>query len=295
MESLDDIALFVQVVKYGSLASAGKHLKLPAATVTRRLQKLEQTLGIKLLHRSARKFVLTPDGEVYFQTYADLISQLEQAQQQLSDESQKLSGHLKVLAPVNLSHGLLRPMWVTFTRTYPDIELELLLSNHQMDLIENQADLAVRIGRQTDSALYQRRIGQIKTVLVASRTYIELFGDVKHPAELVDHQLIGLTMRQKWQLKNEVNGQEFNLYPRCKARVNDPVFVKHFVIDSQGIALAPLTEVESELNNGELVHILPEWVGEVRDIFVIWPGGKLLSKRAQCLRDFIYQFAEQHL
>ena len=292
---LDDIALFVEVVNRGSLAAGAKQVKLPAATVTRRIQRLEAQLGVKLMHRSARKLVLTHDGEVYFQTYAELVQQFNQAQQVLSQENQQLAGKVKVLAPVNISHGILRAMWVSFTNEYPDIQLDLELSNHQMDLIETQADLAIRIGKQPDSSFYQRRLGELETVLIATPAYLRAHGEPSHPSELVEHNLIGISMRKKWVLQNHVNSQNFTLYPQCRAQINDPVFVKYFVLDSQGIALVPLTEVKNELDNGEAVRILPDWKGEVRDIFLIWPGGKLLSKRAQCLRDYIFDYMNKSL
>ena len=292
---LDDIALFVEVVNRGSLAAGAKQVKLPAATVTRRIQRLEAQLGVKLMHRSARKLVLTHDGEVYFQTYAELVQQFNQAQQVLSQENQQLAGKVKVLAPVNISHGILRTMWVSFTKEYPDIQLDLELSNHQMDLIESQADLAIRIGKQPDSSFYQRRLGELETVLIATPAYLKAHGEPSHPSELVEHNLIGISMRKKWLLHNHVNSQNFTLYPQCRAQINDPVFVKYFVLDSQGIALVPLTEVKNELDNGEAVRILPDWKGEVRDIFLIWPGGKLLSKRAQCLRDYIFDYMNKSL
>ena len=292
---LDDIALFVEVVNRGSLAAGAKQVKLPAATVTRRIQRLEAQLGVKLMHRSARKLVLTHDGEVYFQTYAELVQQFNQAQQVLSQENQQLAGKVKVLAPVNISHGILRTMWVSFTNEYPDIQLDLELSNHQMDLIESQADLAIRIGKQPDSSFYQRRLGELETVLIATPAYLKAHGEPSHPSELVEHNLIGISMRKKWVLHNYVNSQNFTLYPQCRAQINDPVFVKYFVLDSQGIALVPLTEVKNELDSGEAVRILPDWKGEVRDIFLIWPGGKLLSKRAQCLRDYIFDYMNKSL
>lgn len=292
---LDDIALFVEVVNRGNLATAAKQLKLPAATVTRRIQRLEERLGVKLMHRSARKLVLTHDGDVYFQTYAELVQQFNQAQQILGQESKQLSGKVKVLAPVNISHGILRSMWVSFTRDYPDIQLDLELSNLQMDLIEAQADLAIRIGKQPDSSFYQRRLGELETVLVATQTYIEAHGAPEHPSQLIEHSLIGITMRKKWVLHQQTTSQSYTLYPQWRAQINDPVFVKYFVLDSQGIALVPLTEVKAELDSGEAVRILPDWKGEVRDIFLIWPSGKLMSKRAQCLRDYIFEYMHKSL
>lgn len=107
---LDDIALFVHIVQHKGLANTAKQLGLPAATVTRRLQKLETALGCQLIYRSARKFVLTTEGEVYYQAYAHLVNQFEQTTRQLNKETHELSGHLKVLVPTNISVGILQPM-----------------------------------------------------------------------------------------------------------------------------------------------------------------------------------------
>lgn len=125
----DDIALFIHIVQQQGLAAAAQKLGLPAATVTRRLQRLEASVARQLIHRSARQFVLTPEGEAFYQAYAGLVEQLEQTQQQLSGELNLLAGPLKVLAPTNISIGLLQPMWSGFIKMYPDIKLELMLSN----------------------------------------------------------------------------------------------------------------------------------------------------------------------
>lgn len=175
---LDDIALFIHIVQQGGLSAAARHLDLPAATVTRRLQKLEQELGSQLLHRSARQCQLTQEGEVYYQAYADLVEQFNQARQQLSRDLRQLSGRLKVLAPSNISNGILKPMWISFCREYPEIQLELVLSNQLQDMISLKADLALRIGPQPDSLLYQKRLGAVGTVLVAAPDYLKAAGSL---------------------------------------------------------------------------------------------------------------------
>ncbi|WP_286239400.1 LysR family transcriptional regulator [Neptuniibacter halophilus] len=292
---LDDIALFIHIVQQGGLSAAARHLDLPAATVTRRLQKLEQELGSQLLHRSARQCQLTQEGEVYYQAYADLVEQFNQARQQLSRDLRQLSGRLKVLAPSNISNGILKPMWISFCREYPEIQLELVLSNQLQDMISLKADLALRIGPQPDSLLYQKRLGAVGTVLVAAPDYLKAAGEPEHPLDLKQHRQLGVTMLHKWPLQHSVQGTLQEIYPRFSVQVNDTTFVRDLVLDGQGIALLPLTEVQELLQQGYLKRVLPEWQGVMRELYAVWPSGKLLSLRAQCLRDYMQNYIHTYV
>lgn len=292
---LDDIALFIHVVRQGGLAGAARHLGLPTATVTRRIQKLEQQLGRRLLHRSARQFVLTEDGEGYFQAYADLIDRFEYVQQQLNADMQQLSGKLRVLAPTNISHGFLRPMWLGFIRTYPDIQLDLRLSNQVQDIIKSKADIALRIGPQPDSLLYQQKLGQIDKILVASPHYLQQAGTPQEPADLKDFRAIGTALSPKWKLTHAETGASHEVFPRFNAVCDDTSFVKYLVCDGQGVSLLPQTEVHDELEAGQLVRVLSPWQGEAREIFVVWPSGKLLNEKAKCLREYVRSYIGKRL
>ena len=130
---LDDLALFVAIVEAGSLHAAAVKEDLPAATVTRRLQKLESQLGYRLLNRSARRLQPTAEGWQYYEQCRPLVHALRQATQQLDASLSAVSGSIRVLAPVNFASGLLTPAWVSFMRQYPDIRLELELSNLRRD------------------------------------------------------------------------------------------------------------------------------------------------------------------
>lgn len=292
---LDDIALFIHIAQQGGLSNAATQLGLPVATVSRRLQRLEQQLGYQLLQRSARQCVLTVDGEVLYQTYAGLVEQFEQAQQQLRTDMQELRGKLLVLAPSNISHGMLRPMWLGFTRQYPDIQLELQLSNQLQDMIKAKADLAMRIGPQADSSLYQKRLGQISKFLVAAPSYLSAYPAPQQPSELKDHRLIGTTIAGKWRLSQRETGAVQEILPRFNTLLNDSTFAKYMAVDGQGIALLPVTESQEELQRGQLRRVLPQWQGEPRDIYAVWPSGRLLNAKAKCLLDYMKQYIAQHL
>jgi len=290
----DDIALFVHIVQQQGLAPAAQKLGIPAATVTRRLQRLEASVTRKLIHRSARQFTLTAEGEIYYQAYAGLVEQLEQTQQQLSGELNVLAGPLTVLAPSNISTGLLQPMWSGFIKTHPDIKLELILSNSVESMLSSGAEVALRIGPQESSMLYQKRLGSLTTVLVTTPRYLAISGEPKNIDELQCHRLIGTNTLAKWNMVNSETDVEQEIRPRFSTLVNDVKLATQLVCDDLGISLLPSSEVDHLINTGKLVRVLESWQGPRRDLYAVWPSGKLLSARAKCLRDYMGSFIHQY-
>lgn len=286
----DDIVIFVHIVQQQGLAPAAQKLGLPAATVTRRLQRLEAAVTCQLIHRSARQFSLTPEGEVFYDAYAELVEQLEQTQQQLNNEIHLLAGPLKVLAPSNISTGLLQPMWSGFIKAYPEIKLELILSNSVEDILSLGADIALRIGPQESSALYQTRLGMLQTVLVSTPEYLKHHGEPKNINELERHRLIGANALVRWDMVNRDNDKKQELRPRFSTLVNDINMVTQLVCDGIGISLLPMSEVGHLINKGVLVQVLQPWQGPNRDIYTVWPTGKLLSTRAKCLKGYMHEY-----
>lgn len=289
----DDIVLFVHIVQQQCLASAAQKLGLPAATVTRRLQRLEASVMRQLIHRSARQFSLTADGEVFYQAYAGLVEQLEQTQQQLSGEMNVLAGPLTVLAPSNISTGLLQPMWSGFIKAYPDIKLELMLSNSVESMLSSGADLALRIGPQESSMLYQKRLGSLKTVLVATPEYLASNAEPLNIDALELHRLIGTNTLATWSMVNSKTKIIQEIRPRFATQVNDIKLATQLVCDHLGISLLPTSEVENLINAGTLIQVLPSWQGPKRDLYTVWPSGKLLSARAKCLKEYMEEFIQQ--
>ncbi|OUS38612.1 LysR family transcriptional regulator ['Osedax' symbiont bacterium Rs2_46_30_T18] len=291
----DDIFLFVNIVQQQSLAKAAAKLSMPAATVSRRLKHLEEQVGYKLIHRSARAFTLSTQGDIFYNAYVDIVEQFEARQQQLEQQMGSLDGPLKVLAPNNISTSLLRPMWSSFIGKYPEIKLDLTLSNETQNLTESRADIALRIGPQTSSALYQKRVGSIKTLLVTSDHYLANNPSPEQLSDLTNHRLIGTHHIAHWQMYNHKTAKQQALRPKFSCLINDVKLITQLVIDGLGIALLPYSEIQHHLEVGKLIRVLPQWQGPVRDIYTLWPSGKLLSNRALCLRDFIEQFLQNEL
>lgn len=281
---IDDIALFVHIAQCRSLSAAGARLKLPAATVTRRLRKLEEEIGAQLVHRSARKFALTAEGEVYYETFADLVTQFEAASDGLQSDLHAMRGRLNVAAPTNISVGLLQPMWSEFLKLYPEIQLTLSLSNENKDLQDMQVDIALRVGPQTDLRLYQKRLGSVATALVASPAYLNVHGLPGSPGDLRSHALIWVSALPVWQLSNPSTGEQETQHLSARIAVDDIGLARQLARDGHGIALLPVSEIWKSYLSGELSIVLPDWQGQRRDVYAVWPTGKLLNARAKRLR-----------
>lgn len=290
---IDDIALFVHIVQKRGLAAAADHLNLPAATVTRRLQKLEDVLGCRLIHRSARKFNLSAEGEIYYQAYADLVQQFEVTSRNLSADVHQLSGKLAVLAPTNASVKILQPMWSAFIKAYPEIQLHLYVSNETKDMTVDQVDMALRIGPQSDSQLFQKKLGSVATILVASPGYLATHGVPGDLNSLHDHRVILVSTIPVWKLQNQETGIEETLHPRPATLVNDIGLASQLARDDHGVVLLPISEIVEELQQGQLQQVVSSWRGPERDILAVWPTGRLLSTRARCLRDFMQDYIGQ--
>lgn len=287
---LDDIALFIHIVNQRGLAAAAAHINVPAATVTRRLQKLEQRLGCQLIHRSARKFRLTSEGETYYRAYADLVARFEGIAGDLEAQRSQLEGPLSVLAPTNISVGFLQSMWSAFMAAHPEILLRLYLSNETKDMLESQVDLALRIGPQQDSQLFQKRLGSTSSVIVAAPVYLAKNGTPETLEALHDHRVIANTTFPQWLLTHSKEKSTETLHLSPSAMADDIGLVKQLAGDGHGITLLPVSEVVEELRTGKLQRILGAWQGPDREFFAIWPTGRLLSLRAACLRDFMAQY-----
>jgi len=287
---LDDMALFVKIAQTRSLKAAADRIGVPPATVTRRLRKLEEQVGAQLVHRTARRFSLTSEGEAYFEAFADLVQHAEATLRGLDADLTALQGSLKVAAPTNISVGLLQPMWSGFLARYPDIRLTLALSNKNQDLAENQVDLALRAGPQTDEGLFQQRLGTVATIPVASPDYLRRAGHPETPQDIRRHAQIRVAAFPEWQLFDTASGSSEHVPISARIAVDDIGLARQFASDGHGLALLPVSELTEDLQSGALTVVLPGWQGQKRDIFAVWPTGRLLSARAKCLRDYMASY-----
>ena len=292
----DDLALFISIVENGSLNAAAKQLNMPAPTLTRRLQQLEQSLGYRLLHRNASRLVPTTEGWQYYEHCRPLIHALEQATQSLDITFSQTVGCVRVLAPINLASGILQTFWANFLQSQPEIQLELLLSNELENLLTHRADLAIRVGSQVDSLLKQKKIGEIPTLLVASPEYLLEKGMPDHPSQLIGYDLLLSQPLHQWTLRNNKSKERYTIpiTQTPRVRTNDIQIAVDMVIAGLGITYCPLLQAYEGIQSGKLIHVLPHWIGVPRPVYMVWPQQHYLPARVQAFMQALLQFAHDN-
>jgi len=291
---LDDLALFIAIVEAGSLNAAAEKEGLPTATVTRRLQKLEAGLGYRLLHRSARRTMLTAEGTQYYEQCRPLVQALRQATLRLDATLGAIEGTIRVLAPVNFASEILAPAWASFLEQYPRVQLELELSNEVQDLVGSGADLAIRIGAMADSTLTQRKLGNVKLVLAASPAYLAQHGKPSGIAELASHATIATLPLREWHLQDPDTGAQTVLHPDPRVRVNEVRLAVMMAEAGLGIVLAPELQCHASLESGALVRLLPGWTSRERSVYAVWSQQRYLPARVRALLEHLAAFTAQH-
>lgn len=287
---LDDLKIFIAAAESQSLTTAAEKLGMTIATVSRRIAALEKTLGVVLLHRSTKGLTLTTAGESYYQECAEFISALDQRLSNLHHTLNSLEGEVKILAPTNMGSGPLDEFWQAFSKKYPQISLRIVLNNDLQDLLDSQADLALRVGKQLDSPFIHRKVGDVHPVLVAS----PLLQPQPNSIEEISHlpSLAG-THLSKWEFVHTVTGQEASLDKQHRHCCNDMRVILSLAAGGEGVAFLPEGLAHPSIQTGELVRLLPEWHGKAREIYLVWPYRRSLSVRAKLLRDELMNYLQQ--
>ncbi|AOR72517.1 LysR family transcriptional regulator [Burkholderia stabilis] len=259
MLDLNDLALFVQVVRAGSFSEAARRLRMPANTLSRRIDQLEGQLGTRLLHRSTRKLAPSTEGQALFERYAPALDRIFEIERQHAD-GQAPSGTVRVTAMAGLFE-VFRLEWLAeFYARYPQISIDFLLDDTPSDLIGERIDLALRMGIETGGSFRVRRIAAGTTILAASPAYLERRGAPRTPRELAGHDCLTVSSRQgrsMWRLQGPRGSQEISIDSRFS--VNDMRVVAQACIAGLGIALLPQLLAEPAIEQGKLVRVLPAY------------------------------------
>ncbi|UNK21987.1 LysR family transcriptional regulator [Yersinia intermedia] len=291
---LDELALFVSIVETGSLRAAAEKASIPASTLTRRLQKLEQHLGCRLLHRSTRRMTPTSEGWQYYEQCRPLVHSLQQATAKLDVTLNQISGLIRILAPADLANDNLAPAWVSFLTRYPDVRLELELNNYTQDLIGSGADVAIRVGAQPDSLLNMRKLGHSKEILlVASPDYLAKNGVPESMDALRQRDLVISAPLSTWLIQHSQSGETIRWQPQGKFCVNGIHLALQAALAGLGILFCPLSLCHNPLQRGELVRVLPEWQGAPREIYAVWSQQRYVPARVRALIDHLADFCQQ--
>lgn len=258
MDKLDELAVFVAVVQQGSLAAAARTLRRSPPAITRALAALESRFAVNLIERTTRRLSPTPAGLALFERAKGVLEDYQQALN--ATTRNQLSGRIRLTAPVQFGRQHIAPLVLTFLDRYPDIQIDLMLSDRYQDLIEQGLDMAVRIGQLRDSSLVATEVGQVQRMLVASPDYLIQHGTPLMPAMLGDHHLIAsaaLNAQSEWRFGAEAQQERVRITPRLT--VNEVETQLIAARAGKGIARLLSYQVHDDLLRGTLIEILPHF------------------------------------
>lgn len=286
---LDDLNLFRMVVENGSYTGASRKTQVPVATLTRRIQALEECLNLRLLNRHARKLSLTEAGQKFYDDCAPLLQQLVDTTEHISEECKGAAGKLKIAAPSNLTKVLLQPMLNAFMLKHPAINIELHMSSEPEQLDPTDWDIMFRVGPQRDSTLIARRIGAVKDILVASPIYLKNNPEPKHAQDLHDHTLLKGNPLLRWRISDH-NGDTVTINERGHFEANQLNVVRKACCAGLGITLMPDAMLEQYIESGELVRVLDNWSANPREVYILYNHRDYQPEKLRIFIEFASQF-----
>jgi DNA-binding transcriptional LysR family regulator len=288
MMDWDKLRIFHAVAEAGSFTHAGETLNLSQSAVSRQISSLEESLSVALFHRHARGLILTEQGELLYRTAHEVFSKLAMAEAQLAESKDRPKGQLKITATQAFGSSWLTPCLLEFIELYPDVEVDLVLEDRELDLSMREADVAIRMQPPRQPELIQRHLMTVHLNVYAAPNYLKRHGIPKTPEDLDNHRIIvyGDDTRPPvkdidWLLKTGTRKDK----PRTPIlTVNSVYAIQRAVQSGLGLASLPefmVTETQS------LVRVLPEMQGPRIDAYFVYPEELRNSKRIQVFRDFL--------
>jgi DNA-binding transcriptional LysR family regulator len=296
MDRFADIEAFTAVVEAGTFSAAGERLGIAKSVVSRRISQLEKRLDSRLLHRTTRRLALTDTGRNFYQRAVQILVDLDEAEQSVSDETTELRGSIKLAVPLTFGLIHLSDAITDFLGEHPAIELNLDLNDRNINLVEEGFDMAVRIGELKDSTLVARRLGTARIVTCASRTYLEKHGQPASPDELHEHiglQYSNINYKQQWCYVTP-KGKTIYAQPQIRIRANNGEALAIAASAGLGITTGPTFILGRHIKEGSLVAILNEFQRPSAGIHAVYPPGRLIPKRIQVFSDFLAERYGEH-
>ncbi|MGO9446507.1 MAG: LysR family transcriptional regulator, partial [Thiobacillaceae bacterium] len=287
LDRLDGMRLFVRVAELGSFTAVAQQLNVARSVVTRQVAALESHLGTKLIARSTRRLNLTSAGTAYMEKCREILSLVEAAEADLTEDRQMPRGHIRITLPFSFGIRQLMPMFCDFMTLNPDISIELEFSDRRVNLIEGGFDLAIRIADRLAPGDVARKIGSSQNVIAASPSYLKRHGRPTHPRELVNHACFAylLAARSGWPFIVDDETRLFPINGRLEANSGDALL--EAAIHGLGICRTPTFIAEQPVREHKLEILLPKFAMPELGIYAIFPGNRYVPHRVRTLVDYL--------
>ncbi|MES2537555.1 MAG: LysR substrate-binding domain-containing protein [Pseudomonadota bacterium] len=288
MDQFKQISTFVDVLARGSLSAAARAEGIAPAMIGRRLDALEERLGVKLLQRTTRKIVLTNEGAAFLEDCQRILLDLENAEASVSERSARASGHLSISAPAGFGRQHVAPLMPSFLSEHRDVTVTLNLNDRVVDLIGEGIDIAIRIATLSDSSLIGVKLADNKRVVVASPDYLKRHGRPVSLDDLSTHNCLAMSSegsQRGWTFRQ--NGKNVTLKVSGNMVCNDGAVLHDWALSAKGLAWRSMWEVGTEIESGKLVTVLDEFAAPGNDVYAVFAQRQHLPLRIRVLVDFL--------
>ena len=299
MQDLKQLEAFITVAQTNSFVAAAEKLGVSKAMVSRRVADLELSLQVRLLNRTTRKTSLTENGRAYFERCADILNQLGEATAAVTANATHIRGKLRINAPLSFGNLHLAPLWGAFMLQYPQVELEVVLSDRMVDTVEDGFDLTIRIGTLQPSSLVARQLTTSRLVLCGSPKYLAQAPALNEPQDILQHRITAYTGSSNgglWFLTDAAGKtHSISIANLAGVRCNSGDTCVAAAAAGYGLTYQPMFLVESALKSGVLINAMPNVCGPLIGIHALYPSRKHLSGKVRAMVDFLSQaFADKH-
>lgn len=301
MDQIQAMRIFVRVVEAGTFTRAADSLSLPKATVTKHVQALEERLRVKLLNRTTRRVTVTPDGAAYYDRTVRLLTDLDDIEASMTNARANPRGRLRIDVGTSVAQLLIIPHLAEFHARYPDIQVDLGVSDRTVDLIGDNVDCVIRGGELSDQSLVARRIGNLEFITVAAPDYLERKGTPMHPLEIEEkHASVIYFSPQSgrhYPLEFRRGDESIDVTGPYQLSVNEANAYVTSIVAGLGIGQITSWQAQRHLASGTLVQLLPDWTQPLLPVYVVYPPNRHLSAKVRAFVDWAAELfqREDHL
>ena len=293
MDQIQAMRVFARVVESGTFTLAASSLQLPKASVTKHVQALEDRLRVKLLNRTTRRVTVTTDGAAYYDRAVRLLSDFDELEASMSQVRATPRGRLRVDVGTSIARMLIIPQLASFQARYPDIQIDLGVTDRTVDLIADNVDCVIRGGELRDQSLVARRVGNVEFSTVASPAYLQQHGTPQHPRDLESgHNSViyfSPVTQRRYPLEFQHNGEVIEMTNPSTLAVNEANAYTTSLLSGQGVGQITSYQAREYLKSGELVQILPEWTQPLLPVYVVYPPNSHLSAKVRAFVDWVVE------